>query len=163
MKQNILPTYKCATNSDVTYTSLGPFNIACIHCQAVHFTEERVLNRINRDFFDDCCLHCRVNIEPSVFSNELACLFFKRYLLAEEFHKRISNLNSCFALASFDVDDDRTINSHGLYSFIAAGQVYIQYIQHKMLRVNLKVHNTYSCTSYIPMTPSPNYLNIHIW
>ena len=27
-------------------------------------------------------------------------------------------------MASFNVDDDRTINSHGIYSFLAAGQVY---------------------------------------
>lgn len=54
--------------------------------------------------------------------------------MANEFHDRIRNLNSCFALASFTVDENRTISNSGVYSFIAGGQIY-----HK---INLAAHPT---------------------
>ena len=41
-------------------------------------------------------------------------------------------MNSCFALASFNVSDDRTINSRNIFSFKVAGQIY-----HK---INLAAH-----------------------
>ena len=43
-------------------------------------------------------------------------------------------MNSCHAMAFFTVDDDRTINNRGIYSYVASGQVY-----HKL---NLAVHPT---------------------
>lgn len=72
---NCLPTYKCAVTAAVQYHALGPFEILCIHCGALHFTEERVSNRINRNSFGDCCLHGRIVMEQPKFSNELVRLF----------------------------------------------------------------------------------------
>ncbi|XP_055860289.1 uncharacterized protein LOC129921730 [Biomphalaria glabrata] len=134
LEKTKVQTYKSAVNSSVNYRSLGPFTITCIHCQAIHFPEERVGNKVNRDSFGDCCLHGRISLEAPIFPNELIILFLGQHPLAQEFHKKIRNLNACFSLASFNVDDDRTINSHGIYSFIAAGMIY-----HK---INLAVHPT---------------------
>lgn len=116
------------------YHALGPFEILCIHCGALHFAEERVSNRINRNSFGDCCLHGRIVMEQPKFSNELVRLFLNRHPYSEEFHKKIRKINASFAVASFNVEDDRTINSHGIYSFIVCGQVY-----HKM---NMAAHPT---------------------
>ena len=62
-------------------------------------------------------------------------------MLSEEFLKRIRNLNSCFALAPFNVIDDRTINSRNIFSFKVAGQIY-----HK---INLSAHPPQSTESEI--------------
>ncbi|CAH2218202.1 jg22427 [Pararge aegeria aegeria] len=34
---NCLPTYKCAVTAAVQYDALGPFEILCIHCGALHW------------------------------------------------------------------------------------------------------------------------------
>ncbi|GBP60013.1 hypothetical protein EVAR_41295_1 [Eumeta japonica] len=134
LESNYLPTYKCAVNADQLYHALGSFEVLCIHCGALHFPEERVSNHINRNSFSDCCLHGRTLIEPPKVPNELVRLFLKRHPHLEEFHKKIRSINASFALASFNVEDDRTINSRGIYSFIVCGQVY-----HKM---NMAAHPT---------------------
>lgn len=101
-----MPTYKCAVTAAVQYHALGPFEILCIHCGALHFAEERVSNRINRNSFGDCCLHGRIVMEQPKCSNELVRLFLNRHPYSEEFHKKIRNINASFALASFNVQDD---------------------------------------------------------
>ncbi|GBP88596.1 hypothetical protein EVAR_25095_1 [Eumeta japonica] len=133
LESNYLPTYKCAVNADQLYHALGSFEVLCIHCGALHFPEERVSNRINRNSFSDCCLHGRILIEPPKVPNELVRLFLKRHPHSEEFHKKIRSINASFA-GVFNVEDDRTINSRGIYSFIVCGQVY-----HKM---NMAAHPT---------------------
>jgi hypothetical protein len=105
-----------------TYKSLGPFSIACIYCGALHFPEERVGNKGNS--FGDCCLHGRIAMSPPQFQNELVCLFLGRHLPSEEFHKQTRNLNLFFALDSFNVSDDRTINGWNIFSFKEAGEIY---------------------------------------
>ena len=131
---NPLRTYKLAVTSDVSNHTLGNFNVACLHCGALHFPEERVSNRTHRNSFGDCCLHGRIELHPPKFPNELVRLFLHCHPLTDEFHKRIRNLNACFAMASFTVDDNRTINNRGIYTFIAAGNVY-----HK---INVAAHPT---------------------
>lgn len=79
-------------------------------------------------------MHGRIELDSPQFPNELVRLFVHCHPLTNEFHKRIRNLNSCFALASFTVDDNRTINNRGIYTFIAAGNVY-----HK---INIAAHPT---------------------
>lgn len=88
------------------YHALGPFEILCIHCGALHFAEERVSNRINRNSFGDCCLHGRIVMEQPKCSNELVRLFLNRHPYSEEFHKKIRNINASFALASSNVQVD---------------------------------------------------------
>ena len=46
----------------------------------------------------------------------------------------MQNLNSCFALALFNVSDDRSINSRNVFSFKVAGQIYNQ--------INLATHSS---------------------
>lgn len=72
--QNQCPTYKMAVCTDVDYSTLGKFNVECIHCKASHFPKERVSNRLHRDSFGDCCLHGRLLLPAPYFSNELATL-----------------------------------------------------------------------------------------
>ena len=98
LEMNHLPTYKCAVSADVSYYTLGPFEILCIHCGALHFPEERVSNRVNINSFGDCCSHGRIVMEPPQFSNELARLFLNRHPNSEEFHRRIRN--KCIFCAS---------------------------------------------------------------
>mgnify|MGYP005983845127 FL=1 len=98
LEMNHLPTYKCAVSADVSYYTLGPFEILCIHCGGLHFPEERVSNRVNINSFGDCCLHGRIVMEPPQFSNELARLFLNRHPNSEEFHRRIRN--KCIFCAS---------------------------------------------------------------
>lgn len=61
---NNLRTYKLAVTSDVSTHTLGNFSIACGHCGALHFPEERVSNRTDNDSFGDCCLHGRIELDP---------------------------------------------------------------------------------------------------
>ena len=72
LRRSRLSTYKIATTTDNFYKSLQPFNVKCIHCKALHFPEEKVSNRTHRDFFDDCCLHGRIDLQHPEFPNELA-------------------------------------------------------------------------------------------
>lgn len=91
----IKPTYKVAVQSDVTCHRFGEFNVACVHCGALHFPEERVGNK-NNNSFGDCCLKGKIDIQHADFPNELARLFSHRHPLSPEFHQRIKNLNSSF-------------------------------------------------------------------
>ncbi|XP_054289208.1 uncharacterized protein LOC129004674 [Macrosteles quadrilineatus] len=119
-----LPTYKAAASSLVEYSNLGMYDIACVHCGAVHFLKERVQNRIHPNSFGDCCLHGRIEQAAPEFPNELALLYTKQHRLAKQFHDKIRNISACFAFSSFNVADDRTFNSKGIYTFTAGGQVY---------------------------------------
>lgn len=120
-------SYKAAASNIVEYNKLGPFNVQCIHCGALHFPEERVQNRVNPNSFGDCCLHGRINQPAPLFPNELALLFTRQHTLSKQFHEKIRNISSCFAFSSFNVTDDRTFNNKGIHSFTVGGQVY-----HKM-------------------------------
>lgn len=131
---NRLPIYNAATSTNIQYHSLGQFQIACVHCGALHFPEENVFNRLNTNSFSDCFLHGRIAMDPPQLSNELVRLFLKRHLYSDQFHKKIRNINSSFALSSFNGEDDRTTNNNGIYSFTACGQVY--------LKMNMTAHPT---------------------
>ncbi|XP_054276782.1 trichohyalin-like [Macrosteles quadrilineatus] len=123
-ERNQLQSYKAAASSLVEYSNLGMFDIACVHCGAVHFLKERVQNRIHPNSFGDCCLHGRIEQPAPEFPNELALLYTKQHRLAKQFHDKIRNISACFAFSSFNVADDRTFNSKGIYTFTAGGQVY---------------------------------------
>ncbi|XP_054287814.1 uncharacterized protein LOC129003542 [Macrosteles quadrilineatus] len=123
-ERNQLQSYKAAASSLVEYNNLGMFDIACVHCGAVHFLKERVQNRIHPNSFGDCCLHGRIEQPAPEFPNELALLYTKQHRLAKQFHDKIRNISACFAFSSFNVADDRTFNSKGIYTFTAGRQVY---------------------------------------
>jgi hypothetical protein len=57
-------TYKLASHTDnVSEIDLGPMNIECTHCKALHFKGQRVSNK--GDSFYDCCGHGKVILAPA--------------------------------------------------------------------------------------------------
>ena len=57
----------------------------------------------------------------------------------------MQNLNSCFALALFNVSDDRSINSRNVFSFKVAGQIYNQ--------INIATHSSQIPEGNLPFRP----------
>lgn len=109
------------------YQILGPFDIACIHCRALHFPKERVTNCMDRNSFGDCCLHLNETITAKIIK-WISETLFRVLFAAKKLHKRIRNLNVLFVLTPFNMNDERTTNTHGFYSFIDCSKDIIKWI-----------------------------------
>ena len=76
-------------------------NVLYSHCNAKHFTAEKVFNKGNS--FNDCCGHGSVElVSIPDFSAELRLLFENHDVKSMEFFARIRNYNSSFSFASFN-------------------------------------------------------------
>jgi len=73
--------------------SLGPFNLVCIHCEALRFLEKRVANKDNS--LGNCCLIVQITLPSPRHLDELVWSFIGWQSLSEEI-KQIQDLNSHF-------------------------------------------------------------------
>ena len=114
-------------------------DVLCSHCNAKHFTAEKVINKGNP--FNDCCGHGTVKIEviPD-FPDNLRSLFENNHQKSKAFFKRIPNYNSSFSFASFNANVvDMSTIGRAAYCLKIQGQIYYQiiYIHWKMIILNM--------------------------
>ena len=113
-------------NSNVDEYYLGEMDVLCSHCNAKHFTAEKVFNKGNS--FNDCYGHGTVKLEAIPdFSDNLRSLFENIHQKSKVFFERIRNYNSSFSFASFNANvvDMPTIG-RAPYCFKIQGQIYYQ-------------------------------------
>ena len=78
-------------------------DILCSHCNAKHFTAEKVFNKGNS--FHDFCGHETVKLEATPdFPDNLRSLFENNHQNSKAFFERIQNHNSLFSFASFNAN-----------------------------------------------------------
>uniref|UniRef100_A0A6V7KNI6 Helitron helicase-like domain-containing protein n=1 Tax=Bracon brevicornis TaxID=1563983 RepID=A0A6V7KNI6_9HYME len=113
------------TTEDINEHYIGPMDVLCCHCKAIHFEAEKV----RKDSFNDCCSHGEVALEPLptpplILQN----LFNGSHEQSKHFRERIRFPNNSFALASFNANlvnfSDRR---PGPVCFKLHGQVYYQF------------------------------------
>jgi virulence-associated protein VagC len=100
---------------------LGPMNVKCNFCQALHFKSEKP--RANQ--FSSCCSKGKVILSPLTEPNDLyKSLFTGNNSASEHFLQNIRNYNSALAFASMSATFDPNMNSQGPYFFKVCGQIY---------------------------------------
>ncbi|KAL6419581.1 hypothetical protein ACFW04_011319 [Cataglyphis niger] len=100
-------------------------NVSCSHCNAKHFSSEKISNRGNS--FHNCCNHGAVYLEPfPQFPQFLRSLFNGSHAKSNNFFKHIRrSYNSLFSFTSFNVNLVNFENRRpGPYCFKIYGQIY---------------------------------------
>jgi hypothetical protein len=111
--------------------SLGPMNIHCSHCHALHFDSEKLTSSTrNNKKFGGCCLQGQVKLpafpDPPVTLRNLLCGVSPQ---SKTFKKEIRQYNAAFAFTSLGVKIDSSVTgAHGgPFSFRINGELH-----HKM-------------------------------
>lgn len=95
--------------------NLGPMNIECSKCHALHFLCERKSDSSETNpKFGTCCLNGKITL-PMLAQPppELAALYFGRDPDSPHFLSKIRYYNSAFAMASLGVKIDRSVTGTG--------------------------------------------------
>ena len=78
-------------------------DVLCRHCNAKHFTVEKVFNKGNS--FNDCCGYGTVKLEAITdFPDNLRSLFENNHQKSKVFFEFIRNYNSSFSFAYFNAN-----------------------------------------------------------
>src|SRR5882762_8566521 len=110
--------------------SLGPMNVHCSHCHALHFLPEKLSISSNANpRFGKCCLQGQVQLPPlSQPPLALSSLFKGSGQPQKQFRERIRQYNAAFAFTSIAAHiNDSVLSGSGPYSFILHGSLH-----HKM-------------------------------
>jgi PIF1-like helicase/Helitron helicase-like domain at N-terminus len=107
--------------------SLGPMNITCVHCQALHFRSEKLTNSSNvNPRFGMCCLQGQVQLPP--FSQPpltLTQLLMGSSHLHKKFRDNIRQYNAAFAFTSIAAKvNDNVLAGSGPYAFRLHGSLH---------------------------------------
>ena len=108
-------------NSNIDEYYLVEIDVLCSHCNAKHFTAEKVFNKGN-------LFHETVKLEAIPdFPDNLRSLFENSHQKSKAFFERTRNYNSLFSFASFNANvvDMPTIG-RVLHCFKIQGQIYYQ-------------------------------------
>ena len=106
---------------------LGPMNIQCSHCNALHFDSEKLSSStIRNKKFGMCCLQGQIKLPPlRPAPNTLKILFNGISPLSKSFKDNIRQYNAAFAFTSLGVKIDHTVTSAaGSYSFKISGELH---------------------------------------
>src|SRR5882757_5412428 len=107
--------------------SLGPMNVQCPKCHALHFNTEKLSKSLVRQpQFGICCLSGQINLPPfPPAPRELAELFDGTSPYSSEFKTHIRQYNTAFAFTSLGVNVDQSvIAGSGPYSFRISGELH---------------------------------------
>ena len=78
-------------------------NVACEHCGALHFADEKIANKGLS--FNDCCSHGAAKLEPlPQFPLQLEALLNGEHEHSNEFFTNIRHYNNSFSFASFNAN-----------------------------------------------------------
>ena len=107
--------------------NLGPMNVECSHCHALHFDSEKLSSstRANKKF-GSCCLQGQIQLpafrEPPRTLRDLLCGISPH---SNSFKKNIRQYNAAFAFASLGVKVDHAVtNAPGPYCFCINGDLH---------------------------------------
>jgi hypothetical protein len=107
--------------------SLGPMNVQCPQCSALHFDCEKLASSTRRVLkFGSCCLQGQVQLPPfRPAPGALRDLLCGRSPLSKQFKSNIRQYNSAFAFTSLGVDVDHAVtNASGAYAFRIHGDLH---------------------------------------
>ncbi|KDQ08676.1 hypothetical protein BOTBODRAFT_75354, partial [Botryobasidium botryosum FD-172 SS1] len=106
--------------------SLGPMNVQCPHCGALHWRSERLTrSTVANPQFGTCCVRGKVQLEPMPpLPATLHTLFYAQSPSAKEFRKNIRQYNAAFAFASVGMKVDRSFAGRGPYTFRIHGTLH---------------------------------------
>jgi hypothetical protein len=131
LPQENVPIGRRPYSDPLTRHSLGPMNIECSHCHALHFDSEKLSgSTINNKKFGGCCLQGQVKLPafppPPATLRDLLCGINP---LSNTFKKNIRQYNAAFAFTSLGVKIDSSVTGvpGGPFSFRINGGLY-----HKM-------------------------------
>lgn len=119
---NIVPIY-----NEIETDYLGPMNVKCKHCNALHFKDEMVAGKGKS--FNTCCNHGKVKIDDIKYPNYLTNLFINNDTNSNAFLNNIRRYNSNFAFASLNTNVVNFNNNRpGPFCFKSLGDVYYKII-----------------------------------
>ena len=108
-----LPPARQPYHKPVPCHSLGPMNVPCHYCGALHWADKCLAHFSDTNpEFGKCCNHDEVRL-PSLHDPPapLWALFVGNDAAAREFHENIQQYNLAFAFTSIGVKQDTAINS----------------------------------------------------
>uniref|UniRef100_A0A914V163 Helitron helicase-like domain-containing protein n=1 Tax=Plectus sambesii TaxID=2011161 RepID=A0A914V163_9BILA len=101
---------------------LGPMNVVCKHCSALHFKGELAMRKT--DEFAECCQTGKVQLpDLQPYPNELKQLLLGQDRSSQNFWDNIRSYNSALAFASLGAKLDIP-SGRGPYCFKVHGQIY---------------------------------------
>ncbi|KAK2460218.1 hypothetical protein APHAL10511_007766 [Amanita phalloides] len=106
---------------------LGPMNVICSHCNALHWDFEKLPASTARNpKFGSCCLQGQIQLpalrEPPRFLRDLLCGISPH---SKAFRKDICQYNAAFVFTSLGVKIDHAVtNAPGPYSFCNHGELH---------------------------------------
>ena len=105
---------------------LGPMNISCEHCGALHFSDEKVPNK--KLSFNDCCSHGAAILKRQPkFPPQLEALLKNEHEYSNDFFNNIRHYNNSLSFASFNANlASLSSQRRGPYCFKIQGQIYYQ-------------------------------------
>src|SRR5882757_7036576 len=122
-----LPIGRAEYHEPAARHSLGPMNVQCPKCHALHFNTEKLSKSLVRQpQFGICCLSGQVNLPAFPDApRELAELFDGTSPYSSEFKTHIRQYNTAFAFTSLGVNVDQSvIAGSGPYSFRISGELH---------------------------------------
>jgi hypothetical protein len=126
-RQQNLPPGRKAYQEPLGRHSLGPMNVECQHCHALHWDAEKLkASTLNNKKFGQCCLQGQVNLPafpppPQTLKNLLCGIS----PFSDTFRKHIRQYNAAFAFTSLGVNIDRKVtSSSGPYAFKINGELH---------------------------------------
>ena len=126
-RRNQTPRGRTAYQEPATRHSLGPMNISCPQCHALHFAAEKLsTSRRNAPKFGMCCLTGQIVLPPfPPPPQELLHLFDGTSPHSLEFKTNVCQYNATFVFTSLGANIDHTvITGTGPYSFRISGELY---------------------------------------
>ena len=106
--------------------SLGPMNLQCPYCHALHFKAEKLSSSTRNDLkFGTCCLTGQIDLPPFPPAPRLLRdLFDGTSPHSADFKKNIRQYNTAFAFTSVGVKVDQSVlNGSGPFSFRISGEL----------------------------------------
>src|ERR1700679_192599 len=106
--------------------SLGPMNLQCPHCHALHFSAEKLTSSTRNNLkFGLCCLTGQINLPQfPPAPRQLRDLFDGTSPHSLDFKKNIRQYNTAFAFTSVGVKVDQSVlDGSGPYSFRISGEL----------------------------------------
>ncbi|KAF5347794.1 hypothetical protein D9756_010287 [Leucocoprinus leucothites] len=127
--RDLPPACRPFNEADIEPDYLGPMNVICSHCNALHFDCEKLAaSTVNRPRFGVCCLQGQIRLEPfhPLNPNEALAQYMTRQRPQwQEFYEDIRRYNAAFAMISVGVKLDASVlRGTGAYCFKIQGELH---------------------------------------
>ena len=127
LRQQNLPPGRKTYQEPPGRHSLGPMNVECQHCHALHWDSEKLTaSTLSNKKFGQCCLQGQVDLPPfPPPPPTLKSLLSGTSPFSNTFRKHIPQYNAAFAFTSLGVNIDHSVTStRGPYAFKINGELH---------------------------------------